>query len=154
MSDKKRMSAGAVKTLTGIGIAFGTVIVFFISFFLAFNFIINPITPISVGAADAEAENEELRTQVKTLEDEVELLNTTIEKYRTAASAPKEEYVEDEPQQTQSGNVINSEKDKPEQSKKPEKAEPFEPETVVTPEGGEGMNEPADEPITIIDISE
>ncbi len=148
------MSAGAVKTLTGIGIAFGTVIVFFISFFLAFNFIINPLTPISVGAADAEAENQELKTQIKSLEDEVELLSTTVEKYRSAASAPKEEYTESEPQQTQNADATSSVKDKSEQSKLPEKAEEFEPETVVTPEAGIEINEPAEEPITIIDISE
>ena len=152
MSEKKRMSAGAVKALTGIGIAFGTVIVFIVSFFLAFSFIINPITPISVGAEDTESENKELRTQVKALEDEVELLSTTVEKYRSAAAAPKEEYTETQPQEEQKTEVTG----KKETSKNTatEEAENFVPETVVTPEGGNEEDIPAEEPITIIDISE
>ncbi len=154
MSGKKRMSAGAVKALTGIGIAFGTVIVFLVSFFLAFSFIINPITPISVGAEDTESENKELRTQVKALEDEVELLSTTVEKYRSAAAAPKEEYTEEKPQEEPKTEASEKDKQTPSKNTATEKAEEFVPETVVTPEGGNEADAPAEEPITIIDISE
>lgn len=161
MSNKRKLSPGAVKALTGIGIAFGTVIVFFVSFFLSFSFIINPITPISVGAEETEQENKELKTQVKALEDEIELLNTTVEKYRSAASAQ----VPDEPRQetetkpetkteteTNENTPTNSEPAETTNETKPEESEPFEPETVVTPEGGNPVE--VEEPITIIDISE
>ena len=153
MSGKKRMSAGAVKTLAGIGIAFGTVIVFIVSFFLAFSFIINPIMPISVGAEDSEGENKELRTQVKALEDEIELLNTTIEKYRSAAAAPKEEYIETQPQ-AEKKTEASEKNNKPSKNTEKEKTEGFVPETVVVPEGGNEKDVPAEEPIIIIDISE
>ena len=160
VSGKKRMSAGAVKTLAGIGIAFGTVVVFIVSFFLAFSFIINPITPISVGAEDAEGENRELRTQVKVLEDEIELLNTTIEKYRSAAAAPKDEHIETQSQEekksepSEKNEDSGKDKQKPSKNTEKEKAEEFIPDTVVTPEGGNEADVPAEEPIIIIDISE
>ncbi len=157
MSNKRKLSPGAVKALTGIGVAFGTVIVFFVSFFLSFSFIINPITPISVGAEETEKENKELKTQVKALEDEIELLNTTVEKYRSAASAQ----VPDEPrQETEPSSEREANENKPTTSEptgttneiKPEESEPFKPETVVTPDGGNPIE--VEEPITIIDISE
>ena len=89
MSNKYHLSLKTKKILLGIGIGFGTVVVFFVSFFLAFSFIVNPITVMPVSDADTEKENKELKTQVQTLEDEVELLNTTLEKYRSSASAPQ-----------------------------------------------------------------
>ena len=157
MSNKRKLSPGAVKALTGIGIAFGTVIVFFISFFLSFSFIINPITPISVGAENIEEENKELKTQVKALEDEIELLNTTVEKYRSAASAqvpdePKQETEPSSERETNENKPTNSEPTGTTNETKPEESEPFKPETVVTPEGGNPVE--VEDPITIIDISE
>lgn len=90
MSKKKPMSPKTKKTLLGIGITFGTIAVFFVSFFLAFSLIINPITIMPVSNGDAEKENKELKAQITKLEDENEHLETTVEKYRASSSAPKQ----------------------------------------------------------------
>lgn len=82
---KKRTSGRKKKVLTVLGIVFGTVLIFAASFILSFNFIINPIvTPI--GDAELEKENDKLKSEVQSLKDENELLNTTVEKYRNSSS--------------------------------------------------------------------
>ncbi len=89
MQNKKGLSPQTKRILTGIGVAFGTVIIFFVSFFLSFNFIVNPITFTNIGDSDTEKENKELKAEVQSLQDEIEVLNTTVEKYRKSKpSAP------------------------------------------------------------------
>lgn len=84
MDKKSQMSPKAKKVLIGVGIGFGTVVTFMLSFVIAFSLIVNPISFMSGGDGDTVAENKELKEQVQTLEDEVELLNTTIEKYKSS----------------------------------------------------------------------
>ncbi len=163
MSGKTYISVKTKKILVGTGITFGTILVFLVSFFLAFTLIVNPIAFTSIGNSDVETENEELKQQVKALEDEVEILNTTVDKYKNYSSAPV--IVDSQPtstttsqpqtdnrnpvttDETDSGYAGGSETTGDETSE-----EVFSPETVTTPEGG---IEPEVEPdITVIDITE
>ncbi len=79
MSGKTHMSDKTKKILTGVGIGFGTVMVFLVSFILAFSLIINPINFFTVSDAGTVEENEKLKEEVQTLND----------KYKAAANAPQ-----------------------------------------------------------------
>ena len=104
---------------------------------------------------DAAKENEELKKEVQTLTDEVELLNVTVDKYKAAASVPA---IVTTPEVSTSDDTQKKEKDETKTDKKPttnvneENGETFSPETVT----GTDAKTPEDveEPITIIDISE
>lgn len=174
MRNKKNLSPQTKRTLTGIGIAFGTVMIFFVSFFLSFNFIVNPITFTNIGDSDTEKENKELKEEVQSLQDEIDVLNTTVEKYRNnKPSVPQTTTTESQSNkatsgsaqlqssstsngsnatgsQANSGTTSGTTESKPE----PETNEPskFTPETTVTPESG--IVHEVEEPITVIDISE
>lgn len=87
MEKNSHISPKTKKILVGIGIGFGTVMTFLISFILAFVLIVNPINFMTVSDDDTLKENEELKSQVQTLEDEVEMLNTTVEKYKNSATS-------------------------------------------------------------------
>ncbi len=88
MRNKTEMSLKTKKILTGVGIGFGTVMVFLVSFILAFSLIVNPINFFTVSDAGTVEENEKLKEEVQTLNDKIEHLNTTVDKYKAAASAP------------------------------------------------------------------
>ena len=165
MKSKSHITGRTKKVLLGTGIVFGTVLVFIISFFLSFSLIVNPISFVPVGNGEMAEENEELKKQVQTLEDEVELLNTTVEKYKHSASVSAT--VPETPtvttpapnktqQQTPSANTVQgqgsgTEGNKTENvSQKEENS--FSAETVTTPESG--IEEEAEPDITVIDISE
>ncbi len=164
MKNNEKLSSKTVKILTGIGVAFGAVMVFFISFFLSFNFMVNPIS-ISVADDDIKQENMELKSQVKALEDEVELLNTTIEKYRNKASAPTPLPDIDNSSSSSTNTTQKTvQTDKSSESQTPsgsdkttntsadneeEEQITFTPETVITPNDSETNTS-----ITIIDVSE
>lgn len=167
MSGKSHISVRTKKILLGTGIVFGTVLVFVVSFFISFSLIVNPISFNAFGGDEVTAENEELKGQVQTLEDEVEYLNATIEKYKANASAPvvemEETTVVTSASNEGSGSLGTSENSTSvSQTDTSPQTQPgvddetmeedFAPETVTTPEGG---FEPEVEPdITIIDISE
>lgn len=167
MRNKKNLSPQTKRTLTGIGIAFGTVIIFFVSFFLSFNFIVNPITFTNIGDSDTEKENKELKEEVQSLQDEIDVLNTTVEKYRNnKSSAPQTNTTTSGNTQTQSSSISNGSNTTDNQTNsgvtsgttetKPEpetnESSKFTPETTVTPESG--IVHEVEEPITVIDISE
>ncbi len=174
MRNKKNLSPQTKRILTGIGIAFGTVMIFFVSFFLSFNFIVNPITFTNIGDSDTEKENKELKEEVQSLQDEIDVLNTTVEKYRNnKSSAPQISTTEIQTNTTTSGNTqaqssttsngssgaesqtnSGTTSDTTESKTEPETSESskFTPETTVTPESG--IVHEVEEPITVIDISE
>ena len=173
MSGKSHMSVKTKKILLGTGIAFGTLLVFVVSFFLSFSLIINPISFSTFGSDDVATENEELKTQVQTLEDEVEYLNAAVEKYKNNVNTPAPPATvttpaptapsgaEEKPAATTPSNVTTGEETKPPADSNPSGnegdtavggGEEFTPDTVTTPEGG---FEPEVEPdITVIDVSE
>ncbi len=88
MHSKTQMSAKTKKILTGVGIGFGTVMVFLVSFILAFSLIVNPINFFTVSDASTVEENEKLKEEVQTLNDKIEHLNTTVDKYKASSKAP------------------------------------------------------------------
>jgi len=185
MNRNKHLSPKTKKILTGIGIGFGTVIIFFTSFLLSFNFIVNPITFTSLSDPETEKENKALKEEVQSLQDEIDELKTKAAKQVKTESKNPSTNVQQTPAttQTQSQPVKKDEKpkttEKSESKDKPVKTdtdksdetdnnkadekpetttdnknedENFTPETTVTPEGG--TDPEADEPITVIDISE
>ena len=167
MSSKSHISVRTKKILLGTGIVFGTILVFIVSFFLSFSLIINPISFVPLGSDDVATENEELKTQVQTLEDEVEYLNAAVEKYKNNVNTPAPSQtvtapvtttpsVPEKKPTTPTGGETNSPADNnlsvDEGGAESSVDEDFEPDTVTTPEGG---FEPEVEPdITVIDISE
>lgn len=88
MKEKSHMSLRTKKILAGIGIGFGTVFTFLVSFILAFSLIINPINFMTVSDADTVKENEELKETVQNLKDENEHLSATVDKYKASSKAP------------------------------------------------------------------
>lgn len=162
MNTKTHMSPKAKKILVGVGITFGTALVFLISFILSFSLIVNPIS-FANGADDGEIakENEELREKVQTLTDEVEMLNVTVDKYKANQSAPAVVVTPDpvsqqsKPQQSEPVRGENTETAQPSESTQDgeqENDEEFSPETVTGT--SEETPEDVEEPITIIDIAE
>ena len=156
MSTNSPMSLKTKKILVSIGVAFGTVMVFLISFILAFCLIVNPVNLFTVGDEETAKENEELKKQVKTLNDEVELLNTTVDKYKSAASLEPIIITEEKPQQQgnrsdKSNSAQTTKEDSGEASSESSEDE-FSPETVTGTE--ETTPEDVEVPITVIDISE
>lgn len=167
MSSKSHISVRTKKILLGTGITFGTLLVFVVSFFLSFSLIIHPISFSAIGSDDIAAENEELKTQVQTLEDEVEYLNAAVEKYKNNVNTPAPPQTVTTPvtttppapeknPTTPTGGETNVTDDNnlsvDEGGTESSVAEDFEPDTVTTPEGG---FEPEVEPdVTVIDISE
>lgn len=164
MSSKTHISPAAKKTLTGVGVVFGTVMIFLISFILTFSLIVNPINFMSFSDSDTIKENKELKEKVQTLTDEVELLNTTVEKYKASASAPQipETVVTPQPEQNSSSgsgsnqpsNENSSGNAAPTTSEDESSSEEstFSPDTVTSTT--EETPEDKEDPITIIDISE
>ncbi|MBR2453237.1 MAG: hypothetical protein IKB32_04255 [Clostridia bacterium] len=158
MESKSHISLKTKKILLGTGIVFGTVLAFVVSFFLAFSLIINPINFVTIGGEETAAENEELKTQVQSLEDEVEMLNATVEKYKSSASSQvivQEVPVSSQGQTSQqstgnssAGNSNNSTSENSGAESEPE----FSPETVTTPD--EGIEPEVELDVTVIDISE
>ncbi|MBR5614038.1 MAG: hypothetical protein IKW64_01870 [Clostridia bacterium] len=167
MKEKSNISPKTKKILVGVGVVFGTVMAFLISFILAFTLIVNPINFMTVSDADTVEENEKLKEQVQTLEDEVELLNTTVDKYKNSAAsqsvvttpAVTTPPAPSQSAETQSGNTQTPE---PEDTQNGEATVPenqetedtsgFAPETQTST--GEETPEDIDEPVTVIDISE
>lgn len=83
---KKRSSNRKKKAGVVIGIIFGTVVIFVASFLLSFNFIINPVTVTPIGDAKLEKENSDLKDKVQLLEDQVDSLNSKLDKYKTSGA--------------------------------------------------------------------
>lgn len=162
MSDKPRVSLKTKKILTGIGISFGTVMVFLISFILAFSLIVNPINFFTVSDADTVKENEQLKEKVQSLTDEVEILNTTVDKYKASGSAPATVTTPEEQPSTQTTDTAsgpqtsNSEGTQTSENSGAAESETdgndFTPDTVTSTD--QGTPEDVEEPITVIDISE
>ncbi len=167
MSGKTHISLKTKKILLGTGITFGTILVFIISFFISFSLIINPISFSAIGHDDVAAENEELKSQVQTLEDEIEYLNAAVEKYKNNVNTPVPPATVTTPEtatpsQTE-GNAPATQSETHNAATDPKPSdggsnaesgagEGFIPDTVTTPEDG---FEPEVEPdITVIDISD
>jgi len=163
MKSKSHISARTKKILLTTGIAFGTIMVFIVSFFLAFSLIVNPINFVTLGGEEMAEENEELKTQVQTLEDEIELLNTTVEKYKSSAAtnvivqtqtqtAPSTSSQQTSTPDVQPEAETETEAEPETESEIEESGSEFSPETVTTPE--EGIEPEVELDITVIDISE
>lgn len=164
MESKSHISLKTKKILLGTGIVFGTVLAFVVSFFLAFSLIINPINFVTIGGEETAAENEELKTQVQSLEDEVEMLNATVEKYKSSASSQiivQEVPVSSQGQTTKpstgnsgagSSSAGSTNNSTSENDDAVESEPDFSPETVTTPD--EGIEPEVELDVTVIDISE
>ncbi len=156
MTEKKGMSVKSKKILAGIGIGFGTVLVFMISFFIAFSLIVNPINFMTVSDADTLEENKDLKEQVQVLEDQVDVLNASVEKYKAAASA--QPVVIETPVTTTPSTTTQTdeETEKTEGDENTETGEDggedFAPSTVTSTD--EQTPEDLEDPVTVIDISE
>lgn len=159
MKEKTEMSLKTKKILAGVGIAFGTVLVFLVSFTLSFSLIVNPINLFTFKDGDTIKENSELKEKVQTLSDEIDVLNTTVEKYKSNQSVPAivETPVTTDDQSQEQTNEAPSNADSTTPDENPPADEPsegsnFSPETVT----GTDAETPEDveEPITVIDISE
>ena len=111
MKEKSHMSLRTKKILAGIGIGFGTIFTFLVSFILAFSLIINPINFMTVSDADTVKENEELKETVQNLKDENELLNATVDKYKASSKAPATVVAEQPSTQQSSGSAGSSTSD-------------------------------------------
>ncbi len=168
MKNNSKLSLKTKKILAGIGIAFGTVATFLVSFVLSFSLIVNPINLFTFNDSDTIKENEELKEKVQTLNDEIEHLSASVDKYKASAQSVSIPVVttpsNEEPQQTpdssdsdlqsstsssaqnQNGSTETSEEIKGESETK------FSPETVTGT--AEKTPEDIEEPITVIDISE
>ena len=159
MKEKTEMSLKTKKILAGVGIAFGTVLVFLVSFTLSFSLIVNPINLFTFKDGDTIKENAELKEKVQTLSDEIDVLTTTVDKYKANQSAPA--IVETPDTSDQQNQVQTNEAPSNTDTTAPDENEPttptdegsdFSPETVT----GTDAETPEDveEPITVIDISE
>ncbi len=170
MSGKTHMSDKSKKILTGVGIGFGTVMVFLVSFILAFSLIINPINFFTVSDAGTVEENEKLKEEVQTLNDRIEHLNTTVDKYKaqSSAPAPSSPAIVTTPsagtasgnaaQQPQGGNEAQTpttnEADSGENAGEQDAAQGGEFSPDVVDSTAEQTPEDVEVPITVIDISE
>lgn len=158
MKETQHMSPKAKKILVSIGVIFGTVMVFLISFILTFSLIVNPIEFRPFSNSETIKENEELKEKVQTLNDEVELLNTTVEKYRAQQSAPPVPETVITPEESASQNTTSSQTEAapnsgPQDSdESTSDGEDFSPNTVTST--NENTPEDNEDPVTIIDISE
>ena len=162
MKEKSQMSPKTKKILVGIGIAFGTVMAFLVSFILAFTLIVNPINFMTVSDADTVEENEKLKEQVQTLEDEKDALQAKVDKYKnsstsqpvvttpavTTPSTPSQE--DKKPETPATETPENSETTTPETETNEDSG--FAPETQTST--GEETPEDVDAPVTVIDVSE
>ena len=154
MTEKKGMSIKSKKILAGIGIGFGTVLVFMISFFIAFSLIVNPINLFTIGDAETIEENKELKEQVQVLEDKVDVLNASVEKYKASANTQPiiiETPVATTPQQT-TQNQTGEGTETDGAGETGDEGENFAPETVTST--NEQTPEDLEDPITVIDITE
>ncbi len=162
LKEKSQMSPKTKKILVGVGIAFGTVMTFLVSFILAFTLIVNPINFMTVGDADTVEENEKLKEQVQTLEDEKDALQAKVDKYKNSAtSQPAVTTPAVTTPSTQSQPDKKPETTTPETPESSETTEPqpetseesgFAPETQTST--GEETPEDVDGPVTVIDVSE
>ncbi len=159
MADNSHISLKTKKILTGIGIAFGTVMVFLVSFILAFSLIVNPINFFTVSDANTVEENEQLKEKVQSLTDEVEHLNTTVDKYKAASKTPAtvttpepQPSVETAPPKEQPEDSRREEVQTPAEGTATENNDSFVPDTVTSSDAE--TPEDVEEPITVIDISE
>lgn len=167
MREKSQMSPKTKKILVGVGIAFGTVVAFLVSFILAFTLIVNPINFMTVSDADTVEENEKLKEQVQTLEDEKDVLQATVDKYKNSATSQPSVTTPTVTTPSTSSQSTTTESAKPEapEAEAPENSETTTPESETneetggfTPETetstGEETPEDVDAPITVIDVSE
>ena len=162
------LSLKTKKILTGIGIAFGTIVVFLVSFTLSFCLIINPISFSPISDSDAAKENKELREKVETLNDEIEHLNASVDKYKASAQNASIPVVTTPSVTTPSQSVSQSNTSSKTQTSSSAKADDISGETNIgiedeteskfSPETVTGTAEETPEdieaPITVIDISE
>ncbi len=154
MPGKSYMSLKTKKILTGVGIAFGTVMVFLVSFILAFSLIVNPINFFTVSDADTVEENEQLKEKVQSLTDEVEQLNTTVDKYKASGNAPATVTTpQTQPEAAPKEQPETSKQEEPSaEDSTAESDDGFAPDTVTSTEAE--TPEDVEAPITVIDISE
>ncbi len=157
MSSKAQMSVNTKKTLLVIGVIFGTIFLFVVSFFLSLYFIINPVQVSAPDDGEVVAENQKLQTQIQLLEEEIERLNVTVEKNKSNINPPAPADIPTLPTPSEENKPVpNEEKStsnkgaEEDEGKSTTESEEFLPDTVVTPEGG---YEPEND-IEIIDISE
>ena len=164
MKEKSQMSPKTKKILIGVGIGFGTVMAFLISFILAFSLIVNPINFMTVSDADTVEENEKLKEQVQTLEDEKDALQAKVDKYKNSAtsqpvvttptvttpSTPSQEDKKPDTPATQTPE--SSETTAPQPESETNEGSGFAPETETST--GEETPEDVDAPVTVIDVSE
>ncbi|MBE7032154.1 MAG: hypothetical protein E7401_04230 [Ruminococcaceae bacterium] len=161
------MSPKTKKILVGVGIAFGTVMAFLVSFILAFTLIVNPINFMTVSDADTVEENEKLKEQVQTLEDEKDVLQATVDKYKNSATSQPAVTTPTVTTPSTPAQSTTTESAKPEapEAEAPENNASTTPETGTTEETGgftpetetstgEETPEDVDTPITVIDVSE
>lgn len=165
LKEKSQMSPKTKKILVGVGIAFGTVMTFLVSFILAFTLIVNPINFMTVGDADTVEENEKLKEQVQTLEDEKDALQAKVDKYKNSATSqpavttPAVTTPSTQSQPDKTPEITTPETQTPQssettapQSETNESSGGFAPETQTST--GEETPEDVDGPVTVIDVSE
>ncbi len=163
LKEKSQMSPKTKKILVGVGIAFGTVMTFLVSFILAFTLIVNPINFMTVGDADTVEENEKLKEQVQTLEDEKDALQAKVDKYKNSATSqpavttpavttPSTQSQPDKTPETTTPETPESSETTESQPEINESSGGFAPETQTST--GEETPEDVDGPVTVIDVSE
>lgn len=155
MSKKSHISPGAKKILIGVGVGFGTIMVFLVSFILAFTLIVNPINFMTVSDADTVEENEQLKEQVQTLKDEVEVLNTTVEKYKNAEkNASKTGSATVQQAQPAASGGSNTSQSTAHTEKVQTQTGKSDGEAETDAETGKETSKEGDASVTIIDVSE
>ncbi len=169
MHNKTQMSVKTKKILTGVGVVFGTVMVFLVSFIMAFSLIVNPISIFSADDSETAKENEKLKAEMQTMNDTIERLNTTVDKYKAQANrpavyepatvttpstgtAPKSDKTDAPSTQPPAGEQNGTQTTAPGEGTADGDAEEFSPDTVDS--SSEQTPEDVETPIPVIDVSE
>lgn len=152
MQDKAQMSVKTKKTLLILGIIFGTIFLFIVSFGLSVYYIINPVKVVGPDNGEVAAENQELKIKIQALEDEIEHLSASADKNHSNINPPAPVEIptvttpdrEEKPVEDKQKNGV--------EDAHTDEDDDFSPNTVITPDGGYEPEPEGD--ITIIDITE
>lgn len=103
MESKFQMSLKTKKILVGIGIGFGTILTFIVSFVLAVVvFSSEPVVLFSSNDPEALEETEKLKEENRELTEKVEYLESSVERYKSSAGGSVQYYTDPQPQPQQS----------------------------------------------------
>ncbi len=152
MQDKAQMSVKTKKTLLIMGIIFGTIFLFVVSFGLSLYCIINPVKVVGPDNGEISAENQELKIQIQALEEEIEHLNAAADKNHSNINPPAPVEIPTVTTPTKEDKPTEDKEKDNNADQKADEAEDFSPSTVITPEGGYEPEPEVD--VTIIDITE